>query len=294
MSEVLLFNLIAAAIFSTLLFVILNYFHRWKIQNLQGLTVNYLTASAFAFFSNYEQNCKALSGIQVTGPPALGIGLLFILVFYTTALTTQKAGIAAASIASKMSMVLPITAGIYLYNDHLTSLRVIGIILAIVALYLSSKSTNSESELNKSKRAWIFPLLLFFGCGIIDTSIKISQQYIMNPENEQLYYSLLFGCAGLFGLIAMLYNRIKNKKIFELRSLFAGVLLGIVNYYSLLFLVRCLAEPGAESALIFALVNMLVVILSAITAFLVFKQKLTKENLSSIALALLAIFILSR
>jgi len=294
MSAVLLLNLSAAAIFSALLFVILNLFHRWKIQNLQGLTVNYLTASAFAFFSNFDKNCTALSEIQYTGPPALGIGLLFIVVFYITALTIKKAGIAAASIASKMSMVLPITAGIYLYGDQITLLRVLGILLAIAALYLSSKSTNSEESNIKNKNAWIFPLLLFLGCGIIDTFIKVSQQYIIKPENEQLYYTMLFGFAGVFGIIAMIYNKIKNKKQFELKSILAGILLGVINYYSLLFLVRCLAEPNAESALIFALVNMLVVILSALAAFLVFKQKPTKYNLSSIAIALIAIIILSR
>ena len=193
-----------------------------------------------------------------------------------------------------MSMVLPITAGIYLYGDQITLLRGLGILLAIVALFLSSKSANEEGAILKNKTNWIFPLLLFLGCGIIDTFIKVSQQYIITPENEQLYYTMLFGFAGIFGVIAMIYNKIKNKKQFEIKSIFAGILLGIVNYYSLLFLVRCLAEPHAESALIFALVNMLVVILSALSAFLIFRQKPTKYNISSIAIALIAIIILSR
>jgi drug/metabolite transporter (DMT)-like permease len=79
-----------------------------------------------------------------------------------------------------------------------------------------------------------------------------------------------------------------------LASALAGILLGIVNYYSLVFLVRCLATIGAESALIWAMTNMLVVIFSSVLAFFIFKEKLSRANQLGIGLALLAIFILSR
>jgi drug/metabolite transporter (DMT)-like permease len=281
-----------AAFLSSMLYVILKYFQEWKINNLHGLTFNYITASTLALGFAHHANSPVISGIRDNGGIAFFIGSLFIIVFYTAALTAQKAGVAITSIAGKMSMVIPIAAGVLVFGDHLYQTRIIGISLALLAVYLTSAG-HKEATKHHSGYIWVYPILLFLGSGIVDTSIKISQAWFIKGGNNDVFFGMLFGSAGIIGSILTLYHLIFKRLKIELRSVLAGIFLGTVNYYSLVFLVRCLASQGAESVLIFSIVNMLVVVISALAAFLLFKEHPTKSNLMGIGLALLSILILS-
>ncbi len=285
--------LLTAAFLSGMLYVILKFFERWKINNLHGLTFNYITASSFALGSAWLTHADIATPMHENGGVAFGIGFLFILVFYIAALTAQKAGVAITSIAGKMSMVIPISAGVLLFGDHLSTMRIAGIALALLAVYLTSAGHKAATASSGSK-TWIYPILLFIGSGFVDTSIKISQAWYIKGGSTDVFFGLLFGSAGVIGIMLTVYQLIVKKNSVSWQSIAGGVLLGLANYYSLLFLVRCLASPGAESALIFALVNMLVVVFSAIMAFALFKEHPTRANVTGILLALLSIFILSR
>lgn len=293
MSLALLIQLFAASLTSALLYVILKYFAKFKVNNLHGLTANYLTASTFSFLLNFDTNKLQLTTVSEFAPFAISVGFLFIIVFYTAALTSQKAGIAITSIAGKMSMVIPICAGIFLYNDKVNGIRIFGILLAIIAVYLSSKKEVDKENNSSTKNLWIYPLLLFLGSGLVDTCIKYSQQYYITASNMYLFFSVLFGTAGVFGLIATIYNWIVKKVSVSIISILGGVVLGIVNYYSLVFLVNCLAFQGAESAIIFSIVNILVVFFSVILALLLFKEKPSKINFIGLIIAFIAILVLS-
>jgi drug/metabolite transporter (DMT)-like permease len=280
-----------AAAFSALLYIILKYFQRWNVNNLQGLTFNYITASLLSFVITRETNTALLHTVPVILPPAILIGLLFISVFYLTALTAQKSGLAAVSIASKMSMAIPIVAGVLIFNDKITLVRITGILLALLAVFLSG-SSSGEKSVDRSKI--LLPVLLFIGSGLVDTSIKISEHYFINPENINLYFSFLFGTAGCFGITILIFRYFQFKEKITLQSVIGGIILGSVNYYSLVFLVRALAHPAAESSIIFAVVNMFVVILSTISGILLFQEKPEAKKIAGLALALLALLILSQ
>lgn len=297
MTASLFIILLIASLLSALLYVILKYFQKWNIYNLHGLTFNYITAATFSFFSNYEDNSALLPQVPDFLPFTILIGCLFISVFYVAALTAQKCGIAVTSIAGKMSMVIPITMSFWLYGDKITLIKVIGILLALTAVVLSSirKENKTESTTaTASKWLWILPVLLFAGSGIVDSSISISQHYFIDEKNQDIFMAFLFGSAGLIGAITTIYKRYKDGVRVEIKSIGAGIFLGITNYYSLDFLLRALAADGAESSVVFALCNVLVVLISSLFAITLFHEKLSKANLGGLALAIISILLLSR
>src|SRR5688572_21001933 len=106
------FNLTLSVICATFLFVSFKFFARYGINNFQGLVFNYWTAAAFAFLMNAKTNTEQLDKIPHVLPATLVIGFMFITVFFITAITTQKLGLAVASVAAKMSVVIPVTAGV--------------------------------------------------------------------------------------------------------------------------------------------------------------------------------------
>ncbi|MBK7965992.1 MAG: EamA/RhaT family transporter [Bacteroidetes bacterium] len=293
MNAEMILNLVVASFLSAILYVILKYFQVFKINNLQGLTFNYMTASSFAFFSNFEKNIDCFNHCESFLIYGLGIGLLFISVFYTAALTAQHAGITATSIAGKMSMVIPIIFGLWYFGDQLTPIRTLGIFTALAAVLLSTiKKKKMAEEEHHGKLILLLPLLLFIGSGLVDTSIKLSEHYIIKPDNQDLFLTYLFGSAGILGGIGSLYNRFYKKNKFEWKNILAGIILGITNYYSLVFLIQFLASPGLESSIGFAMTNVLVVIFSTLMGIFLFKEKLSPMNQAGIALAISSIIIL--
>ncbi|MFM2156448.1 MAG: hypothetical protein RL516_1197 [Bacteroidota bacterium] len=288
----LLIIIITASLLSALLYIILKYFERFNVNNIHGLTANYLTASLFSFFFNCKENIQLFPHSSSYAGFALGIGLLFICVFYTAALTAQKSGIAITSIAGKMSMVIPIIFGYFLYGDQLTTMRIFGILIALFAVYLSSSPSENASEEPKKKN-WIFPLLLFIGSGLVDASIKAGQHYYMTEENQYLYFSFLFGSAGIFGITLTTIMYAKKRIKVKLNSIIAGFILGIANFYSLFFLVKALSDDKAESMLIFSISNVLVVLFSAVLGLIIFKERPHKKNIIGLLLAIGAIIILT-
>ncbi|MBL7924594.1 MAG: hypothetical protein JNL88_10390 [Bacteroidia bacterium] len=295
MNAALLINLLIASFLSALLYVILKFFQVYRINNLQGLTFNYFTASALSFTGRFEHNLSILDTSGDFLQYALLIGALFILVFYCAALTAQHAGITVTSIAGKMSMIIPISVGILVFHDRVYPLRIAGMLIAMAAVLMSTfKGNSSGDEVQQDRKLkLILPLLLFAGSGLVDTCIKLSEHYLITEDNQELYISFLFGSAAIIGFMIMLYSWVKHHKKPGFRSVLAGILLGTTNYFSLVFLIKVLSSPGVESSLAFAMTNVMVVLISTVIAMLVFKEKLNRMNMGGLALAIISIVILS-
>lgn len=282
--------ILLSVVFNAVLFIILKLFSRYSINTLQALVVNYFTAFVMGlFFSNQAFHYPSI--VEKTWyPGSFFLGFLFISVFYATAITSQRNGLSVASVASKMSVIIPISFGIALFGDSLTILKVIGIVLALLAVYFTSKK--EEGAVTESK-SLLYPLLVFFGAGAIDTSLKILQNDYL-PENEiALFSSHTFLMAFSIGTILIVINILKFNMKITGKNILAGIILGIPNYFSLYYLVKMLDSEVFESSTIFTIHNVAIVMVSTLTGILFFKEKISKRNGIGIGLALLAILLVT-
>lgn len=289
----MILNLILSILSSALLFVILKKFKDWNVETVHGILVNYFTASALSIaFSNINLE-QTLPHILMVWPYAIGIGLLFIVVFVLTGKTAQLCGMAASSIASKMSMVIPISLGVILYNESFGFQKALGVAFAIPAVILVGGKPAHTAAKKSYNSYWYLPILLFLGAGLVDTAIKYAQHHLMQDDNMYLVMSMIFGSAGLFGLLNLIRDTFSNKQGLTLRSVLGGILLGTVNFFSLFFLINCLKQPSVESSQIFAIVNIGVVLVSFAFAILIFNEKLDRLKLFGLFFAILAILLLA-
>ena len=84
------------------------------------------------------------------------------------------------------------------------------------------------------------------------------------------------------------------KKIqFQAKNILWGITLGVPNYLTLHFFIRSLQSPSLESSQVFPVVNMGIIILSAVSGIIFFKEKLTPLNWTGIAIAIIAISFIS-
>jgi drug/metabolite transporter (DMT)-like permease len=77
------------------------------------------------------------------------------------------------------------------------------------------------------------------------------------------------------------------------KNILAGIILGVPNYFSLYYLVKMLDSEVFESSTIFTIHNVAIVMVSTLVGILFFKEKISKRNGFGIALALVAILLVS-
>ena len=278
--------------FSSML-ILFKYFGKYQVNNLQAIIVNYFTAGSLALFIANANGIRIVFQHIILSPyilPSLIIGLLFIITFNLLAYGTQKIGIAISTVANKMSMIIPVIIGIYLFKETLGIVKLIGIILAISAIYMTS---TKGGKLSFDKKYVPIILLIFFGQGMADGTLSWAQKFTITPENTPLFFACTFLSAGILGSLFLLYELIVKKIRFQAKSILWGIALGIPNYLTLHFFVRSLQSPVLESSQVFPVVNMAVIILSAVGGILLFKEKLTPFNWSGIALAVIAISLIT-
>lgn len=277
--------LLFSILFSSLIFIVFKFFNNYNINTVQAIIVNYFTA----FFVGYFSHQTTTSITTIPQKPwflgALILSSLFISVFTVMALTSQKNGVGVASVAGKMSIVIPVIFGIYLYNEQLNFQKTLGIILALCAVYLS---VLKETPIAKNKN-FIYPLLLFLGSGIIDTLIKYIQHKFVTDNELSLFSAIVFLLAGLIGLFVFLFKRTP----IVLKNIIAGVILGIVNYYSIIFLLKSLTTKTISSAEIFTINNVAIVMLTTLLGLLVFKEKMYLKNWIGILIAIISILLIT-
>lgn len=282
--------LILSILISSLLFVIFKLFDVFKINTLQAIVINYAIALSFGLFSSNIQ----LSVYEIPQKPwflgAFCLGFLFISVFNVMGITSQKNGLSVASVAGKMSVVIPIIVGVFVYKESIDFVKIIGILMALVAVYLSSAKSDSSPVKLKNL---LFPLLLFVGSGCIDAGLKFVETTYVSEGAVPMFLATIFGCAFILGCFVIITQMINGKFKFQWKNLLGGIALGIPNYYSMEFLIKALQTKGLESSTLFTINNVSIVILTTVFALAFFKEKLIKKNWIGIGLAVISILLVA-
>lgn len=222
---------------------------------------------------------------------AAALGVLFIVVFNLMALTTQRSGLSVVSVATKMSVVIPILFGVFYYKEALGMYKVIGILCALVAVYLAS--VKAKDGISVKKENLIFPILVFLGSGAIDTSLKFIEGAYVNDSDVPIFSATIFGAAACIGLLVIGYQVVTKTFEFQLKNILAGIGLGIPNYFSIYMLVKALRQPQFDSSTLFTVNNVAIVMVSTLLGILLFKEKLLPKNWIGIGLAVLSILLVT-
>ena len=283
-------DLFLSILFSTGLFVIFKYFGIYKIETLKAIVVNYMVAFTLGFISSE----KTITITEIPNQPwfygAIFLGAMFVSIFFVMAITAQKNGISVASISGKMSVVIPIFFGVLLYGESINLLKITGIIIALIAVYLASIK---EGENDVKKGQLLFPMLLFVGSGIIDTSLKYIEEQFVPVEEVAVFSGSLFAIAAFFGSVLLGIKALKKRDSFGFKNIIAGIILGVPNYYSIVFLIKALQTDGFESSTLFTLNNVAIVIVSSIVGLILFRERFSNKNKIGVFLAIIGIILVS-
>ena len=283
-------DLALSVFFSSLIFVIFKLFKVYKVETVYAIITNYVVACTVGLFFYKGE----VSLIDIPEKSwfwgTLVLGLLFIIVFNLMAATSQRLGVSVASVATKMSLVIPVLFGIFFYNEELGALKIIGILLALGAVYFASVKEKSAAIKSASL---LLPFLTFMGSGAVDASLVYFQREFISSVELPLFSATAFASAALIGLIFILSKSIRKPLKLNLRNILGGICLGIPNYFSIFFILRALQNKSLNSASVFTINNVAIVMFSTLLGILLFKEKISPKNWGGITLAVISIILVA-
>jgi len=278
-----MFYLFSSLFFSSCIFFTFKYFNKFGICILPAITVNYLMASAFGYFSSAETTTVHDIVDQPWFIMSVITGAAFILTFLAFAVSTQKVGVAMTVVSSKMSIVLSVGVGVLLLSEPMNLIQILGILAALVAFYLTNIGL---SKGHIDKKYLYLPALIFFGTGANDSLMKLSGVYFEGRDEIQ-FLTITFFTAFVIGFVLLMYQVIRKTIIITWKDILAGVLLSVFNWYSTYFFIKGLYI--LPISLFVPVFNAALVFIAAVTGYFFFGEKLSVVNRIGIVLAVLAI-----
>ncbi|MEO0404722.1 MAG: EamA/RhaT family transporter [Bacteroidota bacterium] len=219
------------------------------------------------------------------------MGFLFIGLFYLMAYTAQRLGMAVSSVATKMSLVIPVAFFmITKANDEPTFLKISAVCLAVLGVLLTSQKGKQGKDV-----AWyvfLFPVIIFLGSGAIDLLIGHYSDFVETENDKFLFTSTPFFTSAMIGLVVSIIQVFIGKFKFNWQTLVGGAILGIVNFGSIYYLVKAYDSGFLPSSSVVSLNNLGVILFSSIVGVALFKEQLNLRKSIGIAVAVIAIVML--
>ena len=281
-----MYNLILAILCSVAVSVLLKIARKKNIVIDQAITFNYITAITFSYFL-LKPDFKGLAFIDYIAQSEsilifLALGILLPTVFLIMSKAVEFAGIVRSDAAQRLSLFLPILAAFLIFHETLSRSKVLGITFAFIGLFcLLSKPNQDKSVINFKG---ILGLVgVWFGYGIIDILFK------QVAKSGGAFPATLFISFSLAACLMFIYLLLKRTQ-WTVPSVFGGIMLGVLNFFNILFYIKAHQSFGGNPTLVFAGMNIGVICLGTITGALIFKEKISKLNWLGIMFSLAAIF----
>lgn len=269
---------------------------KYNVSIFQAIVFNYITCVITGSIVNgsFPINVEVIH--QTWFHWALVMGVLFISIFNIVGMTAQKISVAVASVANKLSLIIPVILSVYLYHETVKGWKLFGVILALIAVILTCyqpRNASNEKKEENGKWKYILPVALFLGSGFLDALINHVQQTYVTVENSNAYLISGFFSAAIIGTLYLEYQYMIGKQVFSFKNLLAGILIGIPNYFSIWCLVHFLKQSPWQSSASIPVNNMGIVLFSSVVAWLLFKERLSVINWVGILLSIVAIYFIA-
>jgi drug/metabolite transporter (DMT)-like permease len=273
--------------------VVFRAFDEWRVNIFWAIPSNYVTCVLIGHF---------LAGKSLTFTGLISQswiwfaafqGMLLAVNFYLLAHTAQRAGVAMAALASRLSVAIPSLLAFLLYGDSLSVVKIAGLIAALVALYLCTAPEQGAPAF-KSRLFQLLPILVFVTFGCYFSILKYLQTYYLDNSSYHYYVMSGFVFAFVSSVFIGIGKGVFSAADFHVKHVLAGIFLGVINYVAVYALLKILALEGWESSQLFPIYSVGVVAVSALLAVLFFKERLSGQKALGLLVGLAAVGLLNQ
>jgi drug/metabolite transporter (DMT)-like permease len=272
---------------SVLVSALLKLAPRRRIDLAQAVTWNYL-AAALLCAALLQPPLATLRGAQTPWLTLLGLAVLLPALFLVLGRAVALAGIVRTDAAQRLSLLLSLAAAFALFGERANGYKLAGLMLGLLAI--AGIVHRPEPVPAGAARAAPWLLLVWAGFALIDVSLKRIAQ-----AGTPFAASLLVAFAIAFMLLlgVQLWRHVRGIRPLAWRNVGAGLLLGTLNFGNIAFYVRAHQALPDSPALVFAAMNLGVIVLGALLGVLAFGEKTSAGNRAGLLAALLAIVLIA-
>lgn len=289
-----MFYLLLSVACTVLLGFIFKLFIRFGVDIFQAIVVNYATCVLCGWMHLGHFPITSTSFSTPWIPWAALLGLVFITGFNTAALTVKYYGVTLSQIMQKMSILISVPFAILAFGESSGWMKIAGFLLALAAIILVNlpdQRTGNKPDASLIRLAWI-PAVTWILSGILESIFVLVQHRKLTDMNDPTFIITVFGVAGAVGLVMTFLGLVKGSIRLERKNILGGVLLGIPNYGSMLFMMWALGS-GLEGSLVFPVADVGIIVATAIGAVTLFRERLSALNWLGVALAAVAILLIA-
>jgi drug/metabolite transporter (DMT)-like permease len=294
--------LLLSVALSSGIFMIFKAVGRLKIELFPVVVINYLTCFLLGNLLLGSEHVLNMKIMQLPGFfPTASMGLIFVGTFVLMGHSTHKAGASMSAMASKMSVVIPVLVAVVFLGESIGIKGIAGVILALVSVYLVSSGSSSASSSAASTSASVsrvrfdpILLLVFMGSGMVDTGLNLIKYADFKGFNNLQFATITFGGAAVVALMISVFQ-FDRWKLFLLqgssKGLILGVLLGTINYFSIVAMYAAIDAYEGKTGVFFTLNNIGVLLLTIILGYFL-GEKYKSKTLFGVVFAIIAILLL--
>ncbi|WP_173910613.1 DMT family transporter [Acinetobacter sp. Marseille-Q1618] len=266
----------SAALCSVLVSILLKFAKNKGFDALQMIAWNYAVAS-FLCFVWFKPDLVHISISHTPWWLIATLGVILPSIFLCLAKSLNTAGILKTEIAQRLSVVLSLLAAYFLFQEQFNSLKITGIILGIVAVLciIFPQATSTQPSFNHKGMFYLFSV--WFGYALVDILLKYT-------TSLGLQFAVTLNLMFIFAFICSVLYLLLRKTQWYAKNLVAGAVLGVLNFANIALYVKAHIFLKDSPAVVFAGMNILVVLFGVIAGLLIFKEKL--KLLSCIGLIL--------
>lgn len=220
-----------------------------------------------------------------------GLALLLPGVFVALATSIRHAGIVRTEVAQRLSLFIALLAAFWLFNETIHTGKLAGVTVGIAGILCSIGWHKGKNQYEHNHGAWLYPMLVFFGYGIIDILFKLVAQHTGVPYMTSML--IVFSLAMVVALCYLLYHVFVSGKRFSVPAIWWGVALGGFNFANILFYMRAHRALPESPSVVFTGMNVGVIALGALIGIFVFREKLSFINKIGIVLAIVSVLIIA-
>ncbi|MBL7837700.1 MAG: hypothetical protein JNM67_09295 [Bacteroidetes bacterium] len=276
--------LLLSVLFSACLFVLFKYFDRKGIPLLASIVGNYIACIVVGSLSTpkssfMQYNFQSFSYHFI-------LGFLFFAIFYLMGKSSSKNGVGITGMAGKMSLLLTVILLSIYTKTSITWVEILSLAIGLLALLIMGIEDKGKIEIRQLK----LPILILLGSGIIDACLAILKERQLNLNLDQSPGIIYTFSGALCLAILANYKSIKSQILHPTGLLYGGIL-GLINYYSVHFLLLGIEHKGNMSLNQFYLANNIgVVVLTFMLGIVLFKESTNWKKFIGLVLALISIF----
>ena len=277
-----------AAACSVLVSVLLKLAGRRGIDAGQMVTWNYLVAALLCALL-LDAPLDSLRQPDAPWVPLLVLAVVLPSLFLVLAASVRVAGIVRTDIAQRLSLLLSLLAAFLWFGESANGMKLAGLglgLLSVVAILMRPKTTAGTPQ----AAGWLLLLTVWVGFALVDVMLK-QIAAAGTPFAASLQVSFVLAFVGM--LLVQAWRQSRGRSRFSWRNTGAGLLLGLLNFGNIVFYVHAHRALPENPSLVFAAMNIGVVVLGTLVGVLAFSEKLGRMNWLGIALAVPAIVLIA-